>query len=141
MEWSVLVHLVVSSGWLSMAKSLTLASLQLLSSDICQTFDDDLCYASPAHINFKDYCCVSRSSILQFDTESCVFVWHEKCESVLWSVWGWQADCLYVEKTVNVAIFLDTLNMINVRLCMMVVLIELYPLVFQGHSSVKQFQL
>ena len=45
----------------------------------------------------------------------------------------------------NVAIFSDTTNMINVKLCMMVVLIELYPhiplsvtpIVFQGHSSVK----
>ena len=48
----------------------------------------------------------------------------------------------------NVAIFLDTINMINVKLCMMVELIQLYPftplsvtlIVFQDHSSVKQFK-
>ena len=30
-------------------------------------------------------------------------------------------------KNFNVAIFLDTVNMVNVKLCMMVVLTELYP--------------
>ena len=43
--------------------------------------------------------------------------------------------------------FFDALNMINGKLCMMLVLIKLYPLiplsvtlvVFQGHSSVKWF--
>ena len=52
-------------------------------------------------------------------------------------------------KKINIAIFLDTINMMNVKLCTMVVLIELYlfiPLlvtliVFQGHSNVKQFSL
>ena len=46
----------------------------------------------------------------------------------------------------NVVIFSDTVNMRNVKLCMKVVLIELYPfhtlsvtlIVFQGHSNVKQ---
>ena len=50
-------------------------------------------------------------------------------------------------KHLNAAIFSDTINRINVKLRMMVVLIELYPfiplsvtlVVFQGHSSVKQF--
>ena len=45
-------------------------------------------------------------------------------------------------------IFSDDMNMINVTVCMMVILIELYPfiplsvtlIVFQGHSTVKQFQ-
>ena len=45
----------------------------------------------------------------------------------------------------NVAIFSDTINTINVKLCMMVVLTELYPfiplsvvlIVFQGHSNVS----
>ena len=49
----------------------------------------------------------------------------------------------------NVATFSEIVNMLNVKLCMMVVLIELYPLiplsvtliVFQGHSSVKHFWL
>ena len=50
-------------------------------------------------------------------------------------------------KNFNVAIFSDSINMINVKLCIMVVLVELYPLiplsvsliVLQGHSNVKQF--
>ena len=50
-------------------------------------------------------------------------------------------------KNFNVAIFLDTISKINGKLCMIVVLIELYPfvtlsvtlIVLQGHSSVKQF--
>ena len=49
-------------------------------------------------------------------------------------------------KNFNVEIFLDIIHMINVRLCMMVILIELYPfiplsvtlIVCPGHSSVKQ---
>ena len=52
-------------------------------------------------------------------------------------------------KNFNVVIFSNTVNMINVKLCMMVVLIELYSflrlsmtlIVFQSHSSVEQFQL
>ena len=48
-------------------------------------------------------------------------------------------------KNFNVAIVLDTINMINVQFWIMLVLIELYPfiplsvtlIVFQGHSSVK----
>ena len=55
----------------------------------------------------------------------------------------WYASQLSVcGKNFYIAIFLDTINMINVKLCMMVVLIELYPfmlfsvtlIVFQGHS-------
>ena len=50
-------------------------------------------------------------------------------------------------KNFNIAIFLDTVNMINVKLCMMVVLVELYTfiplsvtlIVLRGHSGVKQF--
>ena len=49
-------------------------------------------------------------------------------------------------KDFHVAIFSDTINLINANLCMMVLLAELYPfiplsvtlIVFQGHSSVKQ---
>ena len=48
-------------------------------------------------------------------------------------------------KNSNAAVFSDTLNMINVKLCLMVVLFELYPfipvsltlIVFQDYSSVK----
>ena len=54
-------------------------------------------------------------------------------------------------KNFNVSIFLDAVNMIDVKLCMieLEVLVELYPFIpfsvnliaFQGHSSVKYFQL
>ena len=48
----------------------------------------------------------------------------------------------------NIVIFSDTMNMMNVKLCMMVVLTELYPftllsmtlIVLQGHNSLTQFQ-
>ena len=58
------------------------------------------------------------------------------------------AECLYVAKTFNIAIFFsNTIAVINVKLFFMVVLSELYPfipllvtlIVFEGHSSVKQF--
>ena len=47
----------------------------------------------------------------------------------------------------NIVVFSDNINMINVKFCMLVVLIESYPfiplsvtlIVFQGHSSVKYF--
>ena len=47
----------------------------------------------------------------------------------------------------NIGIFSDIMNVINIKLCMMVLLIELYlfiPLsaaliIFQGHSNLKQF--
>ena len=46
-------------------------------------------------------------------------------------------------KNFNVAIFSDTTNVINAKLCMMVLLTELYPFiqfpVALNHSSVKQF--
>ena len=52
-------------------------------------------------------------------------------------------------KNFNVAIFLGIINVMYIKLCMMALLIELYPfkplsvtlIVFQGHSSVKEFQL
>ena len=81
------------------------------------------------------------------DRLTAVFDSNGKCEYVIISVRlaGLLAECSSVAKNFNVAIFLDT--MINVKLCMMVVLIELYqyiPLlviltVFPGHISVKQF--
>ena len=42
---------------------------------------------------------------------------------------GWQPSILKWKKLNNDVIFLDTINMINVKLCMMVVLIELYPFI------------
>ena len=59
---------------------------------------------------------------------------------------GWLSVC---GKNFNVAIFLDTTKMINVKLNVMVVLIKLCPfiplavtlIVFQGYSSVEQFWL
>ena len=49
----------------------------------------------------------------------------------------------------NIKIYPDTINVINVNLCMMLVLIELYVLmplsmtltIFQGHSNIEQFKL
>ena len=78
-----------------------------------------------------------------------VFDLHERCVYVMIGVGlaGWP---MFVRgKNFNVGIFLDTINMINVKLCMMVVFIELYPfiplsvtlIVFQGHNSVRQFLL
>ena len=48
-------------------------------------------------------------------------------------------------KNLNIAIFCDTINIINVKFCMMIVLIELYPFIplsatfiaFEVHSNVK----
>ena len=50
-------------------------------------------------------------------------------------------------KYFNTGIFSDTVNVIDIKLCMMVLLIELYLFVllsvtltiFQGHSNAKQF--
>ena len=47
----------------------------------------------------------------------------------------------------NIGIYSDTINVINVKLCMMVLLIEFYLFIslsmtmtiFQGHSGIKQF--
>ena len=52
-------------------------------------------------------------------------------------------------KHFNVAIFTDTINTMNVKVCVMVVLTELYLfillsvtlIVYQGNSSVKRFRL
>ena len=49
----------------------------------------------------------------------------------------------------NIGTYSDTINVINVKLCMMVLLIELYLFIslsvaltiFKGHSNVAQFQL
>ena len=74
-----------------------------------------------------------------------LFGLHEKCESVMNRVGPAPAG---VAKT-NFTIFSDTINVIDVKLCMMVhlLLIELYLLIplsltltiFQGHNSIKQF--
>ena len=57
--------------------------------------------------------------------------------------------CLGLSNTLTVGFYSDTKTVINVKLCIMVILTELYlftPLlvtltIFQGHSSGKQFQL
>ena len=76
----------------------------------------------------------------------CIFDSIEKCEYVMISVRP--ASGLSVcGKNLKIAIFLDTMNMINVNLCIMVGLTDFYPfiplsktlIVFQGYSSVKQF--
>ena len=45
-------------------------------------------------------------------------------------------------ENIKIGIFSDTINVMNVKLCMMVLLIELYLLnltIFRGHSNVEQF--
>ena len=50
-------------------------------------------------------------------------------------------------ENVNTGIFSDNIDVINLKLCMMAILIELYLFIslsvtitiFQGHSNVKQF--
>ena len=73
---------------------------------------------------------------------------HEKCIYVMISVRpaGRLPIC---GKNFNIAIFSDTIDMIKVKLCVMVVLISLIELysfiplcdliVFQGHINIKQF--
>ena len=59
---------------------------------------------------------------------------------------GWTKCPSVCVKNFNDAIFSDIINMINLKFCMMIVLIELYPfillsvtlIVFEGHSRVKQ---
>ena len=64
-----------------------------------------------------------------------------------WKIWvcnDWLSVC---GKNFYVVIFSDTINLINVTLCMMAVFIDLCPfiplsltlIVFQGHGSAKQF--
>ena len=71
---------------------------------------------------------------------------HEKCEYVTISVRP--AGRLYVcDKNFNVAIFLDTIYITNAKLCMIVLLIELYPfiplsvtlIVIQSHRVSNNF--
>ena len=70
---------------------------------------------------------------------------HKKCVSVMISVRPAGQPVVF-DKT-WILQFSLTLNMVNVRLCMLVVIIELNPFVllsvtliaFQGHGSVKQF--
>ena len=58
---------------------------------------------------------------------------------------GWMI--VWYGKNFDIAVFSDTMNVRNVKLCMILLLVELYlfiPLletlaIFQGHSSVKQF--
>ena len=67
--------------------------------------------------------------------------------NVMISVWL-DSQVSMCGKNLNIAIFSDTTNIINVKLGMIVVLVELHPFiplsvalfVFQGHSSVL-FQL
>ena len=77
-----------------------------------------------------------------------VSLWVSLCDDQCWP------DCparwlSCVAKTLNIANFSGTINMINVRLCLMILLIELCPFIslsltlskfLQGHSSVKQVE-
>ena len=88
------------------------------------------------------------SSIVIQDTkgQTLLFDSLEKCQSVIISVRP--AECLCVAKTFTLQFSL-TVNIINIKLCMMIVLIQLYPFIklsvtliaFQRHSSVKPFSL
>ena len=72
----------------------------------------------------------------------CFFGWHEKCESM----WWFGRLIVRRGKNFNVAIFLDTMIVINVKLYMIVLLMKLYLFIllsvtlttFQGHRGVKQ---
>ena len=74
----------------------------------------------------------------------CAPFWpHEKC-FVMISVGLAGRVIVRRGKNFNVAIFPDTINVIDVKLCMIVLLVELYLIIplsmtFQGHRSVKQF--
>ena len=83
-----------------------------------------------------------------------LFHWREKCEFLKISIMPVCRTSVRLgkkrkkkEKKNNVAIFLDTENVIKVKPFMLFLLIELYPLIplsvtlniFQGHSSVKHF--
>ena len=75
-----------------------------------------------------------------------LFYSHGKCECVMVSVKP-VGRLSVIGKTVNVAIFSDTVKIINVKHCLMVGLILLYPFIplsvtlitVQSHTSVKQF--
>ena len=59
----------------------------------------------------------------------------------------WVDQVSVLVKNFNIGIFSDTINVINVKLCMMVLHTELYLFItlsvtltlFQGHKDVKQF--
>ena len=73
---------------------------------------------------------------------TCLFNSHEKCECVIIS--GWPGDCL--EWQFNVVILLDTKNVINVKLCIIVLLRAFFTdlttsvtlAILQGHSTVEK---
>ena len=75
--------------------------------------------------------CVHKSDVYSMEIISVFFV-----DQVSWLV-----------ENFNIGIYLDTMNVVNVKLCLMVLLIELYLFIsllvtltiFQGHCNVKQF--
>ena len=88
----------------------------------------------------------SSSSITMTDKENfsvmVLFGSHEKCEYVNYLCQaGWPAGCVSsCGKNFNVAIFLDTINMVNVKLGRMVVLIEHYPSISLSVNLVIYFK-
>ena len=81
-----------------------------------------------------------------------IFDSHEKYKCKMISVRWASQPFVWNGKDCNVAIFLDTVNVMNVKLCMIILvllllLIELYPIIpllvilniFQGHSIINSF--
>ena len=82
--------------------------------------------------------CICKYDKTVLSTCAC-YIWnimlfdsHKKCESMNWSVLGWLTGQPVVRfgNNFNVAIFLDTVNVIVVKLCMMVLLCLGWPWVY-----------
>ena len=84
----------------------------------------------PISTRFDDLHLVLKSQVCQNHKLQMVVDAYENCESVMISFMlsSRLAKCLYMAKTLNVVIFLATINMISVKLCMMIVLMEFLPI-------------
>ena len=90
----------------------------------------------------------THKKVVKFLVQVLIFDWHENVRLC-------NDQCFADQQVGRLSIcgknltlqFLRTMNIMNIKLCMVVILIELYPfvpllvtlIVFQGHSSVKQF--
>ena len=79
-----------------------------------------------AQQNCCHICCCACNLTISVLVFLLFFDIQEKCEFCNDQTAGQVSIC---GKSLNVAIFSDTINMINVKLCMMVVLIEHYPFI------------
>ena len=68
-------------------------------------------------------CQQSRKGRIFDSHEKCVWICHDQC------VWGPVGQLSGLEKNFNAAIFSDTIDVIDVKLCMMVLLIEFYLII------------